>query len=270
MKIRTIVTDMDDTLLRDDLSISPYTLDVLGRAMNRGVGLVLASGRSPASILSFSDVLRVNRPMIACNGAVIVDPDTGAELDRRLFNVTDARACARFAKENGCYVQVYYGDKFYFSNRCKWSELYGSFSRLEGVCVGDVEAFIQEPTSKLILVAEPAVIEQLYPVAMKRFAGCASVTISKPQYLEFLAPGSTKGDALERMTTLCDIDRESTIAFGDSMNDLTMLQWAGIGVAMGNARPEVRAVADRVCDSNDKDGIARLIERLVLCEEESA
>ena len=267
MEIRTIVTDCDDTLLRDDLTISPFTRDVLKRAYDKGIRVILASGRAAASVRPFAESLGFKEPYIACNGAVIIDGNTNKPLDEQLFSVETAKKCGRFFKERGMYGQYYYGERFYYNHSCEFNRMYAESSRMEGELAGDLEKAIKWPIPKLLGIDTPERILKAYEAAIKEFEGEASITMSKPHFLEINPVGATKGKALARLSKMMDISPETTMAFGDSLNDIPMLEWAKYGVAMENARREVKAVAPLHCKSNEEDGVAHMILTHVLKEE---
>ena len=258
---------MDDTLLNDERQISDYTLAVLKRAMKQGIRVVLASGRAGASMRSYVNEVGTKTPYIACNGAEIIDPADHQLLDGLMFSVEQAKACARFAEENGFYVHSYEGEHFYFAGSEAYGREYGYSSSLTGIKVDKLSAYLHAPTSKLLCVGQPEDILKLLDKARSHFGDTVSLSISKPIFMEMMPPGSTKGTALQKLSAYAPIDAETTIAFGDSLNDLTMLKWVKYGVAMENARPEIKSIVSLVCPPNNQDGVARYIARHVLKED---
>ena len=258
---------MDDTLLNDERQISAYSLGVLARAMERGIRVVLASGRAGASMQSFVNEVGSPAPYIACNGGEIIEPQTHRLLDGLLFSIEQAKACARFAEENGFYVHAYDGDVFYFAGEEAYGREYGYSSMLRGIQVDKLSEYIKSPTPKLLCVGEPGAIAGLLEKARLHFGGAVSLSISKPIFLEMMPPGATKGNALKKLSGMLPIAPENTMAFGDSLNDLTMLKWVKYGVAMENARSEVKESVSLVCPPNNQDGVARYIARHVLKED---
>ncbi|MCL1795670.1 MAG: Cof-type HAD-IIB family hydrolase [Clostridia bacterium] len=269
MTIRTIVADCDDTLLDDAKRLSPYTLRTLREAHDRGVRVILASGRAAVSVAHFIRQLDFGDPYIACNGASIIDGRTHEAMDELFFTVPEARECARFYQDCHMYAQFYLGDYFYYSDGAPHHIAYSQSSMMTGVYAGDLVQAIRAPISKLLGIDTPGNIAAAYEKALIRFRGKASVMISKPIYLEMNPRGATKGEALERLSRLIAIDPATTMAFGDSLNDIPMLKWASYGVAVANARDEVKACARFTCPSNAEDGVARMIARYILEEGEA-
>ena len=254
--LKAAAFDLDDTLLRDDLSISPRTLEIFRRLRASGFQFVAASGRTIMSMKPFVDLLGCVSLCIACNGALIWDPKDGAVLHRETFPVDLCHEIVRFGNEFHCYQQTYSDDRFFFNEVSEYSRRYAAASMLPGECVGDLTVFIREPRSKILMMAEEDTVARMLTLARERFAGRASVTCSKPYFLEFNPPRATKGIALRKVAELLGLDVRNFAVFGDSLNDWPMLEIAGHSVAVANARPEIRAACRSVCGSNQEDGVA--------------
>ena len=266
-RFRAAAFDLDDTLLRDDLSISAYTKDVFRRLHAAGFLLIAASGRSRMSILPFVEQLGCICLYIACNGAEIYDGPTGEMLHAESFSKELAWEICDFGAEYRCYAQTYGGDKFFFNEYSEYATRYAAASMLKGEYVGDLRKFINEPRSKILMMAENEQISQMLADARERFAGRASVTCSKPYFLEFNPLRATKGIALEYAARHLGIRTDEIVAFGDSLNDLPMMQAAGRSVIVANGREDVKPLCDEVCLSNGEDGVARYLSEHFLSGE---
>lgn len=266
-RLKAAAFDLDDTLLRDDLSISDHTIDVFRRLHSGGFLFIAASGRTRMSMKPFVDELGCISLCISCNGAEVWNPDTDHVYFREVFPVELCREIARFGNEHGCYAQTYSDDRFYFNEYSEYSVRYASTSKLPGEYVGDLVDFIREPRSKILMMAETEKIAAMLSEAKKQFDGRASVTCSKPYYLEFNPMEATKGNALKKSAALLGIPLSGIAAFGDSLNDLSMLEAAGCSVAVANARPEILSLCSRKCLSNQEDGVARWLAENALKEE---
>lgn len=265
--LKAAAFDLDDTLLRNDLSISFRTLETFRRMHDSGFIFVAASGRTMMSMKPFTDQLKCVSLCIACNGALIWDPNTNQVLHREVFPTELCKEIARFGNEYHCYAQTYSDDCFFFNEYSKYSERYAAASMLPGKYVGDLELFIREPRSKILMIAEEQKIAMMLEEARKRFAGRASVTCSKPYYLEFNPLLATKGIALSKVSGLLGLSVKEFAVFGDSMNDLSMLEIAGRSVAVANARQDVLSFCNETCLSNEEDGVARYLAQYVLKED---
>lgn len=260
MSIRAIAFDLDDTLMHDDRTVSAYTVDIMRRAAEKGIFIIPASGRARDSMISYVKLLGCAAMYIACNGAEVWS--SSHELLRRVsFPLETSAEISRFADENGCYAQTYHGRHFYYNRQDVWAERYAESSMLTGLYTPELVPFIREhPSSKILMMHEPVVIARMLREARDRFAGRASATCSKPYFLEFNPPEATKGEALRWCARKLGFRLDEAAAFGDSLNDLSMLQAAGLGVCVANAREDVRALIPRTCLSNEEDGVAHYIE----------
>ena len=266
--MRIVAFDLDDTLLHDDLSISARTVSVLRELSRRGWTVVPASGRARDSMLPFVRMLACADWFISCNGAEIWNARTGECVSQVSFSAETGRDIALFAEENDCYAQTYDDRYFYYSTECEWAVRYAQSSMLRGFCVGPLSSYIHEERSKILFMDTEEKIADLLVRGRERFSSVASVTCSKPYFLEFNPPEATKGKALERLCALSGASMSEAVCFGDSLNDLSMLTAAGLGVAVANARPEVRAACDDVCDTNERDGVAQYLSDHFLKQEE--
>ncbi len=263
MPIRAIAFDLDDTLLRSDLTVSDYTVDVLHRAADRGIIILPASGRTRDSMFPTVERIACASAFISCNGADVWTTDRKL-LMQELLPVDLAHEVARFAAERGVYCQTYSPSRFYFSIDNEYAVSYAKSSSLEGEYVGDLTAFIQRPVTKLLMMDTPERIAALYEEAKAIFSGRASMTCSKPYFLECNPLRATKGNALRWCAEHFGFRMEDLLTFGDSLNDVSMLEAAGTGVAMGNAREDVKVMGFPVCLTNDEDGVARYIDEYIL------
>lgn len=260
---RAVVFDLDDTLLRDDLTISDRTVSTLRQLANHQVRIIPASGRAQLSMKPFVDQLGCAEMYIACNGAEIWDGASHALLHAESFSPELGREIAAFGKRYGVYAQTYEGPYFYYNMESVWARRYAASSMLQGKYVGDLEDYIQEPRCKILMMADEKLIASMLQDACRVFAGRVSVTCSKPYFLEFNPVRATKGQALLRVAERLHLSPSDFIAFGDSLNDFSMLRAAGRGVLMENGREDLRAQADDICPSNQEDGVVAYLESLM-------
>ncbi len=142
--MKAIIFDLDDTLLRDDLTISQRTLDMLRQASERGIHIIPASGRARDSMKPFVEQIGCAALYVSCNGAEIWSPKHELLL-REVLDVPLAQEIARFGKANACYAQTYDEHRFYYNERGAWADSYAKSSMLSGVCVGDLEQYLTAP-----------------------------------------------------------------------------------------------------------------------------
>ncbi|MCI5847714.1 MAG: Cof-type HAD-IIB family hydrolase [Clostridiales bacterium] len=263
MKIDTIVTDMDDTLLDANGKISDYTLRVVKECVARGLRFIPASGRTQSSLRPFVEQMGTGCPYIGGNGSEIIGADHQL-LEQQTLDAETARQICAFLREHGFYVHVYHDDAFYYDDECTAATNYKHSSGMRGIAVGDLVSFIDFDTPKVLSVSTPEKVQQMMPLLQEHFQGRVTCTQSKAYFLEVVAPGASKGGALRRLAQRIGIRPENTLVFGDSLNDISMLQFGPYGVAVGNARPVVQQAAWQVCLPNTQDGEAHFINEHVL------
>lgn len=263
MTIDTILSDLDDTLLGEEGALTPYTLQVMRECLAKGIRIIPASGRAKASMRPIVNQLGTGLPYIAANGAQVVQADHSL-MDELLLPAQVAHQVCAYLLEEGCYGQVYRGDEYYISEENEISRTYRKSTGVQGTVVGDLLLYLTFDTPKLLFVNHPEEIARLYPMVMERFGNQVSFTISKPHFLEAAPPGATKGAAIKRLAQHFAIDPAKTLAFGDSLNDISLLAFTPNSVAMGNAREELKQVAAYSCLPNTQDGVARFVAERVL------
>ena len=257
--MNAVVFDLDDTLLHSDLTISDFSVRVLRKLHEKGFFIIAASGRAQLSMKPYVDQLSCLSAYISCNGAEIWDGLSHRLIRQVLIPAGTAVEIAEFAERHDCYAQVYEGSSFYFSRYGTYAERYASSSRLSGIYAGNLSKFIHEPRNKILLMDQESKISSMYREAKTLFNHRASVTCSKPYYLEFNPPEATKGIAVRFTASLLGIHTEEMIAFGDSLNDLSMLRTCGISVAVSNGWDEIKPYCTEICSTNDEDGPAHYL-----------
>lgn len=267
LKYKLIVTDLDDTMLRDDQTISDRSKQTVKRAVEKGIEVAIATGRMYASAVPYARALGLTGLMLCCQGAEIVDIETGKPLRVTAVPHAVAVEALRFAEERGLYIQYYSIDEYFFEQTCEQSEYYHRSAGVKGVAVGSKlsDALAFEPI-KLLIIADPADIRRAYAEAVEQFGDRLAIAISKSNYLEFTHPRANKGGAVEELAAILSIPAEQVMAVGDALNDLPMLQYAGFGVAVANGDEYVKSQANAVTGTNDEDGVAEAIEKYALGE----
>jgi Cof subfamily protein (haloacid dehalogenase superfamily) len=257
MTYKLVATDLDGTLVGRDLAISPRTLKAV-----QGVHFVMATGRMFRSTLPYARQCEVLTPLITYQGALIRDHRTMEDLWHRTLEAELAAEALEALAETGLHVNVYVNDEMLVEKLTPQSELYSRISLVEPRVVSSfLDPQLGQPT-KIVAIGDPAQIDHWVPQLQRRFGSRLYVTKSIPPFLEIASPRVSKSQALAHLAERFGIRREEVIAFGDGMNDLDMLEWAGCGVAMGNAAEVVQATADRVAAPITEDGVARILEEL--------
>ena len=261
--IRCIAIDLDDTLLRSDLTISPEDKSAIRRAIKEGIKVLLASGRMVQSMRPYVRELGLDVPVIAYNGAIIQEAISGKILYHRPVPPEEARRLVPIFREAGIHLNAYINDELYMDELTEWGQKYAANAGVTPHPVGDLCRYLEEPSHKLLAVGEAERINWIQDRLRNEFGDRLQFVKSKPTYLEILAPGVSKGAALRELATGWGLSRNEVMAIGDAPNDLSMVAWAGAGVAIGNGVPEVKEKAVLVVADHDHNGVAEALDKLV-------
>jgi Cof subfamily protein (haloacid dehalogenase superfamily) len=263
-----IALDLDDTLLRSDLSISYRTRNAIKRTEAAGIVAVLASGRTPAAMERFARLLGMHkRPgyLICNNGTLIQESSTGTIIYAARIPQESALIAFDLADAEGFPVQLYEQDTMYVSRPNEFADYDQKLTGLRQVVVENFRDMVAAGCYKLLIPGDPMILSPLESLLRTYVGDGINLFTSKPYFLEILPPDTDKGTALATVAERLDIPREAVLAIGDSMNDAGMIRWAGLGVAMVNGDPRIKDMAELITErSNDDDGVADIIERYVL------
>ncbi|NLJ11277.1 MAG: HAD family phosphatase [Treponema sp.] len=267
-EITLLALDLDDTLLREDLTISFHTKNVLKRVEEAGIIVVLASGRSPKAMERYARDLGLHkRPgyLVCNNGTTIQESHTGTIVKEFFLPIEASLAVFDLVDAEGFPVQIYEDGTIYVSRRNEYADIDQKLTGLRQVVVDNFRSFLAAGTQKMVIPGDPALLKPL-EVLLKTFIGDrVTIFTSKPYFLEILPPATGKGEALAVVAQMLGIDRNQVMAIGDSMNDESMIRWAGYGVAMLNGDPRIKAIAKAVTGrTNEEDGVADFVEQHLL------
>ncbi len=261
---RLIACDLDGTLLDQHGAISPATREALDQAVAQGIGVVIATGRTYPMMLYFCRDLALTVPQITCNGAVIVDPRVGEPVSIHTVPLLQVAPVLDFLEEERVPIAYFGLDTIFIRHDNPYAELLMPPDVGEPTRVDSLYDLADMPCTKIVGMDPPEVIDRIRPLAELRFGADLYVTQTSRHLLEFLHPQVSKGWALASVARDLGILPEEVVAFGDSHNDADMITYAGLGVAMGNASAEVKALADLIAPPHDQDGIAWVLRQHVL------
>ena len=268
--IRLIALDIDGTIIGDDHEIAERTTTAVRRAMELDVAVSLVTGRMVSSAMRFASELGLTGPIVGYQGGLIRAmplPDSrrlGKLLMHTPLPAEAARAILGWTRARGLDPHVNHLERFILRADDPKADDYSAFMGAQAELVPDLLSAIDHPVTKILAVGEPPIPTEVAPLARAEFAGRADVTISHPRFLEFVAPGVSKGRAIRWLARRLRIPLGATLAIGDQWNDLEMLAEVGHGTAMPSAPAEVRAAARYIAQPLEADGAARMIEELVL------
>ena len=263
---KMLVLDLDDTLLKDDYSISARTKDLLFEAQNMGIKVVLASGRPTPAMLQFADELKLahyDSYIISFNGAVVTSMKTNEIIFERSLTKEEVHSLHDFSIENKVHI-ITYSDKGVISETD--SEYIDVELKLTGIPHHKVPSFKTEVTGtavKCILLEQPDYLKQV-ETKLKAERTDLSVSRSKPFFLEVMPQGIDKAASIDFLAKKLGIEQSEIIAVGNAGNDLTMVQYAGLGIWVDNVSDDLRHHADFIVASNNNDGVAEVVERFIL------
>ena len=275
--IALIALDIDGTLIGEDLELGPRTRTAVSAALERGVRVSLVTGRMTSSALRFARELGLTDPIVAYQGALVReipppdrDPRLGRILAHRPLPAGPAREAIGWARSVGLEAHINHLERFVVQADDPRAEDYSSFFGARALVVPDLRVWIRQPVSKVLAVAAETIPEDVLADARARFSGRAAVTLSHPRFLEFLAYGVSKARGVRHLARRAGVPLSRILAIGDQFNDVEMLAEVGHGAAMPGAPGAVTAAARYVAPPLAEEGVAQLIERLVLATEADA
>ena len=280
LPIALLALDIDGTLVGDDLHLSARTRAAIAAAIERGVTVVLATGRMPSSAVVFANQLGLTAPLIGHQGAVVRSMPrrreaaqevtarsrgrVGPILSHQPLAAAAVREAIAWCRDHGLDPHVNDLEQIVVWADDPRFEDYSAYLGTDAEIVPDLDRAIDHPMSKVIAVGEAFRPMALVDEARRHFAGRADVTVSHPRFLEFVAPGVSKGRAVAWLAWRAGIPMSRVMAVGDSLNDLEMIADAGHGAAMPTAPATVRRAARYLAAPVGEDGVAQLVEALVL------
>jgi hypothetical protein len=274
--IRLIALDIDGTIIGDDHAIAERTIRAVRAALDRDVAVSLVTGRMVSSAMRFATELGLTGPIVGYQGGLIraMPLPESRRLGKLLLHTPLPAAAARdilgWARAHGLDPHVNHLERFILRADDPKADDYSAFMGARAELVPDLLEAIDHPVTKVLAVGEPPIPTEVAPQARAEFAGRADVTISHPRFLEFVAPGVSKGRAIRWLARRLRIPLAATLAIGDQWNDLEMIAEVGHGTAMPSAPAEVRAAARYRAAPLEEDGAARMIEDLVLASPSAA
>lgn len=274
MTIRLILLDIDGTLTNSRKQITPKTREALLRAQASGITLALCSGRPEQGLYRWAeelDMVRHDGLFVCCNGGRVVNCRTREVLFDQPIPAEDARAVLEHLKRFRVVPMVARGEYMYVTdvfdhdiclpepfNVMRYEARGNGYLLCE---VRDLAEFVDFGPNKILTYGQPEYLQAHHEEMAGPFRGRVNAMFTAPFYFEYTAPGVDKARAIHSALTPLGFRPEEMLAFGDAENDISMLEYAGTGIAMGNAREAVKRTADEVTASNDEDGIACALYR---------
>ena len=266
--LKVIAIDIDGTLLNSKKELTERTRLVLKKAQEEGQIVVLATGRPSCGVSAFAEKLELskyNGYVLSYNGGSIVNCQSGESV---FHSTLDPRFIPELYKDTsnrGAAILSYEGESIVTENAdCKYVEIE---SRVNNIPIKKVDNFVDAitfPIVKCLALGDPELMAELEIEMKEKYGDKLSIFRSEPFFIEIASPKIDKGESLDRLMKHLGMTKDNLIAFGDGFNDLTMIEYAGVGVAMSNAQDVVKNIANIIALSNEEDGVADTIEKLIL------
>lgn len=265
---KALALDLDGTLTNSQKKITEKTKETLFKAMDKGAKVILASGRPVIGITALAEELELKERggfIMAFNGGEIIDCKTGATVKKLTVPTECVEDICAAAHEAGCVPLTYTGEEIVAENGSD------EYVLKEKICVNanvreveDLSRFVDYPTPKFLIVGEHEKLVTAEKKLKGKFSDKSNIFYSESYFLEVCPKGVSKKDGLGALCRYIGIEAEELMACGDGLNDMPMLEFAGLSVAMANSYADVLAYADYVTLSNDEDGVAAAVEKFVL------
>lgn len=264
--IRLVFCDLDGTVRGYDGTITPAVCYAMQAVIGSGKRITISTGRGYQSFRPVVPAHLINAPTVSCNGGLILDENTRQVLMAAPTPLSLTHRLVRVARQEGIRMAVYFDDlETMVDNRQDPAVFVLTGDGHEPQVVTDPMALITRPPIKLgVFVDSPEESERVIRTLKPLVAGEAIVVSSGPRTVEVILDGITKASGMAWLANHLGVPREETMAIGDMDNDIDMIEWAGVGVAMGNATPALKAVADWVAPPVTEDGLAVALERFAL------
>ena len=261
-----LVLDMDDTLLTDDHKISDRNKKRLLQAQEMGVYVVLASGRPTPAMVKFAKELQLDifdSYMLSYNGAVITQLKNNQIIFEQSLTQQQIHEIHDYSLKSNTHIITYLDDKIVSETHSEYIDVEIHLTEMEHQKVDCFKTAVYTSAVKCILLEEPSYLKEVEE-DLKKVMPHLSIARSKPFFLEVVPSGVDKAASLQLLAEKLNIHQSEIIAVGNAGNDLSMVEYAGLGVWVDNVTPELRHKADVIVASNNNDGVAEVVERFIL------
>lgn len=269
MMKKLLFLDLDGTLLNDSKQITQGNRDALKRILDRGHGVVITTGRPLSSAIQQAHLLGLDKPgcyLIAYNGGLIYDWTTKQEIFSRTVSLADTFEIFDMVNLQGVHIQTYDDRDVLVEKRCDDEEVvrYCRGTLMQYRVLDDIRAGLKKEPVKCLAIdfRDQTNLIRIQDQILEKMSDRLDAFFSCDQYLEIVPLGISKGEAVRMLCRMLDVPIARAVAVGDAANDLSMIEAAGVGVAMCNGTDEVKSVADYVTTrDHNHDGVAEVIER---------
>jgi Cof subfamily protein (haloacid dehalogenase superfamily) len=262
--IKLLALDIDGTLINSDGIITPNTIKFIKKCIENDILVTISTGRPVQGIKKFIEILELDNPLITYNGAMIVESKSKKILFNQGLLEKDAKKIIELGKKNNTSITMWANNELYVNRIDENINNYKKLSGNEPIVFNNYDEILKLGATKILWIDTIERIKFLNESIKGNIDETVTFCTSKPFYLEFFNSSVSKSIALEFIGEKYNIDKSEMIAIGDGFNDLSMIEYAGVGVAMGNAPAEVKEKADYITDTNNNDGIVKVIQKFIL------
>lgn len=262
--MKLIAIDLDDTLLREDLTVSDKNIESIRKAMENGHHIILASGRGPFSMRKYAEKVGVNSFIVSYNGAMVIDLSENQVIYEQEVPVDVVNDILNYSIKNDLVVQTYEEETIIMSGQNEYSEEDARLTSMATRVPEDFSNYVeQHPPIKFVFPNNHDRLIAVENDLKAHFGGRANVFFSKPIFLEVMHPLNNKYLGVQMVAKELGVAEENICAIGDSMNDFEMIRDSAVGIAMNNARSEIKEIANHVLRcTNEEDGVSEALDYL--------
>ena len=265
--IKLVVTDIDDTLVNSRNEISKKNREVIEKCREQDIKVILASGRPDFGMMKIVEDLKLDsydNYLLSYNGARIANLKTGEVVYEKFLSPERIKFLIDIALENDCDILTYQNGDVLTNRDNEYARVEVGLVGAKLIIAENMKEHIKEGAAKVIILKHPDEAQAVKEKLQNELGDEYEVATSKPFFIEVNDKGISKGDSLDALCKKLGLTKNNVMALGDGLNDLSMIEFAGMGVAVDNANPVLKEAADFISKSNDEDGFAYAIEKFIL------
>ena len=268
---KLIAIDMDGTLLNDERQISPENYEAIQKARQNGVKIVLASGRPLVGFKRYLEELHLISEedyVVAFNGAIVQSTGGNKIISKTTLGLEDYKELYELSKDLKVNIHALTEDTVIAPKDSKYTRLESEINLIHKNIIAVEEVPEDTAILKVMFIDDPEIIDEIVDKIPETISDKYTIVRSEPFFLEFLHKSVNKGTGVAALAEKLNIKQEEVICIGDAGNDMHMVKYAGLGVAMGNAFPELKRAASFITRTNEEHGVAHVINKFILKGEE--
>ena len=264
MKYKLMAVDVDGTLLDSSGNLTEETIKAIKLGVSKGLIFTICTGRPIQGVEYLNRKLDLDLPFITYNGAMVVMGKSKEILYERRLSSKDAKDIIELGKKYGTTIIIWVDNKLFAFELNERVNQYKEKAKVEPILVDDVDELIKNGVTKILWYDDAEKLEKYQSEVGNHLSNGVNYHTSLPIYLEFVDKSASKAIAMEKLGEHYGISQSEMIAVGDGFNDISMIKYAGLGVAMANSKDAVKELADYITLSNDEDGVAHVIYEFVI------